>query len=121
MSDKNHEHYLEQIESAVAETTKELMETTDYDKRGLYKRIAEQQVEIDRLREYQSNDKTTIKKLRKQVEELNMFESELAQQRLDEIIELEHKIKELESEKPYEELYELQHENDKLKEQLKGE
>ena len=64
MTDKNHEQYLEQIETAFAETTKELMETTNFDKRRLYKKIAEQEIEIDRLKEYQPNDKITIKKLK---------------------------------------------------------
>ena len=61
MSDKNHEQYLEQIETAVTETTEELMSNINN-----AKLVAEKQVEINRLREYQSNDRKTIRKLRAQ-------------------------------------------------------
>tara|TARA_R110002110_G_scaffold45612_2_gene138843 strand:+ start:800 stop:1669 length:870 start_codon:yes stop_codon:yes gene_type:complete len=61
MSDKNHEQYLEQIETAVTETTEELMSNINN-----AKLVAEKQVEINRLREYQSNDRNTIRKLRAQ-------------------------------------------------------
>ena len=61
MSDKNHEQYLEQIETAVTETTEELMSNINN-----AKLVAEKQVEINRLMEYQSNDRKTIRKLRAQ-------------------------------------------------------
>lgn len=68
-ADKNHEKYLEEIETAVAETTKALMENEDYNLREAYRKIAEQDVEIKRLKEYQSNDRKTIRNLRKQLAE----------------------------------------------------
>ena len=71
MSDKNHEQYLEQIETAVAETTKSLLAAAEEDNqptpknfRKVARMVAEKQVEIDRLKEYQSNDKKTIRQLR---------------------------------------------------------
>tara|TARA_R110000822_G_scaffold40393_6_gene110016 strand:- start:7 stop:882 length:876 start_codon:yes stop_codon:yes gene_type:complete len=63
MSDKNHEQYLEQIETAVTETTEELMSNINNINAKL---VAEKQVEINRLMEYQSNDRKTIRKLRAQ-------------------------------------------------------
>ena len=64
MSDKNHEQYLEQIETAVAETTQKLFQEDALLTRRMARMVAEKQVEIDRLMEYQSNDKKTIRQLR---------------------------------------------------------
>ena len=52
------------------------------------------------------------KKLKEKVFDLEACDSELADTRLNEIINLEGRIKELENEKPYEELYKLQEEID---------
>lgn len=67
--EKNHEQYLEQIEIAVAETTKELMSKHNGDLRAMAKVCAEKQVEINRLKEYQSSDRKTIRNLKKQLKE----------------------------------------------------
>jgi len=69
MTDKNHEQYLEQIEIAVAETTKELMSKHNGDLRAMAKVCAEKQVEINRLKEYYSEDKKTIRNLRVKLKE----------------------------------------------------
>lgn len=78
-ADKNHEQYLEEIETAVAETTKALMENEDYNLREAYRKIAQQDVEIKRLMEYQSNDRKTIRNLRAQLakatEDISGYES----------------------------------------------
>ena len=68
-ADKNHEKYLEEIETAVAETTKSLMENEDYNLREAYRKIAQQDVEIKRLKEYQSSDRKTNRNLRAQLAE----------------------------------------------------
>jgi len=69
MTDKNHEQYLEQIEIAVMETTKELMSKHNGDLRAMAKVCAEKQVEINRLKEYYNDDKKTIRNLRIQLAE----------------------------------------------------
>jgi len=69
VAEKNHEQYLEQIEIAVAETTKELMSKHNGDLRAMAKVCAEKQVEINRLKEYQDNDRKTIKQLRAHLRE----------------------------------------------------
>ena len=68
-AEKNHEQYLEQIEIAVAETTKELMGKHNGDLRAMAKVCAEKQIEINRLKEYQDDDRKTIRKLRKLLKE----------------------------------------------------
>ena len=68
-TEKNHEQYLEEIEIAVAETTKALMEEHNTDLRKLAKVCAEKQVEIERLKEYQTNDRKTIRNLRGMLKE----------------------------------------------------
>ena len=68
-ADKNHEQYLEEIETAVAETTKALMENEDYNLRKACREIAQQKIEIKRLKEYQSNDRKTIRNLRARLAE----------------------------------------------------
>lgn len=70
-ADKNHEYYLEQIETAVAETTMDILEKRGGDLRAMAKLVAEKQVEINRLKEYQSEDRKTIRKLRKLLKECN--------------------------------------------------
>lgn len=69
MTDKNHEQYLEQIEIAVAETTKEIMSKHNGDLRAMAKVCAEKQVEINRLKEYYNDDKKTIRNLRVNLKE----------------------------------------------------
>jgi len=69
MTDKNHEQYLEQIETAVAETTMDILEKHSGDLRAMAKLVAEKQVEINRLKEYQSEDKKTIRNLRVKLNE----------------------------------------------------
>ena len=64
MSDKNHEQYLEQIETAVAEITTEILDKHSGDLRAMAKVCAEKQVEINRLKEHQSDDRSTIRNLR---------------------------------------------------------
>ena len=66
-ADKNHEQYLQEIEIAVAQTTKELMEEHNTDLRKLAKVCAEKQVEVERLKEFQENDRKTIRSLRQQL------------------------------------------------------
>ena len=61
------------------------------------------------------------KKLKEKIFDLENTDSKIADERLDEIIKLECRVKELEDEKPYEELYNLQHENEKLKEEVNTE
>ena len=70
-ADKNHEQYLEQIETAVAETTMDILEKRGGDLRAMAKLVAEKQVEINRLKEYQDNDRKTIRNLRKLLKECN--------------------------------------------------
>jgi hypothetical protein len=58
--------------------------------------------------------------LKEKIFDLENLDSKIADERLDEIIKLESRIKELEDEKPYEELYKLEklkEENEKLKEE----
>lgn len=80
-NDKNHEQYLEQIEIAVAETTKELMSKHNGDLRAMAKVCAEKQVEINRLKEYYTDDKKTIRnlrvKLKEATEEIDLYKEEL--------------------------------------------
>ena len=68
MTDKNHEQYLEQIETAVAETTKSLMDEVAAGK--FAKLVAEKQVEINRLKEFQKDDRKTIREVRGHLKEL---------------------------------------------------
>jgi chromosome segregation ATPase len=69
MTDKNHEQYLEQIETAVAETTMDILEKHSGDLRAMAKLVAEKQVEINRLKEYYNDDKKTIRSLRVKLNE----------------------------------------------------
>ena len=71
MADKNHEQYLEQIETAVAETTMDILEKHSGDLRAMAKLVAEKQVEINRLKEYHSEERKTIRNLRKLLKECN--------------------------------------------------
>ena len=68
-AEKNHEKYLEQIEIAVAETTKELMSKHNGDLRAMAKVCAEKQVEINRLKEFQDNDRKSVRSLRQKLKE----------------------------------------------------
>ena len=86
VAEKNHEQYLEQIEIAVAETTKELMSKHNGDLRAMAKLVAEKQVEINRLKEFQDNDRKTIRSLRLKLKEA-----------VDEIEANEHDVKTLEN------------------------
>tara|TARA_R100000951_G_C2554500_1_gene153537 strand:+ start:112 stop:522 length:411 start_codon:yes stop_codon:yes gene_type:complete len=76
MTDKNHELYLEDIETAIAKTTKELMDSDEYNlrsahesRREAFRKIAEQDVEIQRLRKYKTEDNKTIRNLRSHLQE----------------------------------------------------
>jgi len=82
MDNKNHEQYLEQVEIAVAETTMDLMKKHNGDLRAMANVCAEKQVEINRLKQYQTNDRKTIKQLRGHFQEA-----------VDEIAELKDKDK----------------------------
>ena len=68
-ADKNHEQYLEEIEIAVAQTTKALMEEHNSDLRKLAKVCAEKQLQVKRLKEFQENDRSTIHSLRVKLEQ----------------------------------------------------
>ena len=68
-ADKNHEQYLEEIEIAVAQTTKALMEEHNSDLRKLAKVCAEKQLQVKRLKEFQENDRSTIRSLRVKLEQ----------------------------------------------------
>lgn len=99
--EKNHEQYLEQIEIAVAETTKELMNKHNGDLRAMAKVCAEKQVEINRLKEYQSDDRKTIRNLRKQLKEA-VEESNLYQRDISRLVDDNKKLKdEIELQKDY--------------------
>ncbi len=63
-AEKNHEQYLEQIETAVANTTMDILEKHSGDLRAMAKLVAEKQVEINRLKEYYNDDRKTIRSLR---------------------------------------------------------
>ena len=69
MTDKNHEQYLEQIETAVAETTMDILEKHSGDLRAMAKLVAEKQVEINRLKEFYNDDRKTIRSLRVKLNE----------------------------------------------------
>jgi uncharacterized phage infection (PIP) family protein YhgE len=98
MSDKNHEQYLEQIETAVAETTKSLLAAAEEDNqptpknfRKMARMVAEKQVEIDRLKEYQSNDKKTIRQLRAHFKEAVDEATELKEEN-KKLAEIDHQL-----------------------------
>lgn len=131
MTDKNHEQYLEQIEIAVMETTKELMSKHNGDLRAMAKVCAEKQVEINRLREYQNNDRKTIRNLRAQLaeatEEIEDINNRWVEDKEADRIEIEGLKDEIEcrnstwetKEKEYEgEIVELKEEIDLYKEEL---
>ncbi len=69
VAEKNHEQYLEQIEKAVANTTMDILEKHSGDLRAMAKLVAEKQVEINRLKEFQDNDRKTIRSLRLKLKE----------------------------------------------------
>lgn len=89
MSNKNHEQYLEQIETAVAETTQKLFQEDALLTRRMARMVAEKQVEIDRLKEHQSDDRSTIRNLRAHFKEA-----------VNEATELKSEVKKLEEERP---------------------
>ena len=68
-ADKNHEQYLEQIETAVANTTMDILEKHSGDLRAMAKLVAEKQVEINRLKEFYNDDRKTIRSLRVKLNE----------------------------------------------------
>lgn len=80
-AEKNHEQYLEEIEIAVAQTTKTLMEEHNSDLRKLAKVCAEKQLQVKRLKEFQENDRSTIRSLRAKlaeaIEEIDLYKEEL--------------------------------------------
>lgn len=87
MTDKNHEQYLEQIETAVMETTKSLMTEPNQNLRAMAKVCAEKQVEINRLKEFQKDDRKTIRELRGHLKEL-------AEEGVAEVTELKEELEE---------------------------
>jgi len=87
MADKNHEQYLEQIETAVAETTQKLLQEDALLTRRMAGMLAEKQVEIDRLKEFKKDDRKTIRDLRGHLKEL-------AEEGVAEVTELKKELEE---------------------------
>tara|TARA_R110000803_G_scaffold35633_3_gene76924 strand:- start:1043 stop:1465 length:423 start_codon:yes stop_codon:yes gene_type:complete len=100
MDTKNHEQYLEQIELAVQETTRDLLSKHNGDLRAMAKVCAEKQVEINRLKENQTNDRNTIKQLRylfqeadderniyKEESEFGLYQYRKVKEELEELVE----------------------------------
>lgn len=131
MTDKNHEQYLEQIETAVAETTMDILEKHSGDLRAMAKLVAEKQVEINRLKEFYSEDKKIIRSLRVKLNEA-VEESNLYQRDISRLVEDKKKLKdEIELQKDYidaipykveeykDELHAVMGENRMLKDEIK--
>lgn len=121
-AEKNHEHYLEEIEIAVAQTTKTLMEEHNSDLRKLAKVCAEKQLQVKRLKEFQENDRKTIRSLRaKLAEAIEEIECRNSTWETKEG-EYEGEIVELKEENDLykEELDVAHHEYDKLKDEKQG-
>ena len=95
MDNKNHEQYLEQIEIAIAETTKDLMEKHNGDLRAMANVCAEKQVEINRLKQYQLNDRKTIKQLRGHFQEAVDEATELKEERENASYELAGELEDI--------------------------
>ena len=110
MSDKNHEQYLEQIETAVAEITTEILDKHSGDLRAMAKVCAEKQVEINRLKEHQTDDRSTIRNLRAHFKEAVDEATELKDE-----IECRHSTWESREGEYEGEIEELKEENDELK------
>ena len=92
MDNKNHELYLEEIETAVAENTKELLTTQSSSLRVMAKLVAEKQVEINRLKEYYSNDRKTIRNLRQLLKEATEENEVIMLQGIHKILEKDKEI-----------------------------
>ena len=92
MDNKNHELYLEEIETAVAETTKELLTKQSSSLRVMAKLVAEKQVEINRLKEYYSNDRKTIRNLRQLLKEATEENEVIMLQGIHKILEKDKEI-----------------------------
>ena len=70
MDNKNHEDYLEKLEIQIAEKMLELAEGDDdvaMERRTLYRRLAEKDVEIDRLKKYHNDSLKVKREARKEV------------------------------------------------------
>ena len=121
-ADKNHEQYLEQIETAVANTTMDILEKHSGDLRAMAKLVAEKQVEINRLKEYYNDDKKTIRSLRvklnEAVEEIECRNStwETKEKEYEEELDIAH----FEYDKLKEEKYSLYLKWSELKEELQS-
>lgn len=124
MTDKNHEQYLEQIEKAVAETTMDILEKHSGDLRAMAKVCAEKQVEINRLKEYYTDDRKTIRNLRVKLKEATE-EIDLYQRDIGRLVEDKEELKDYidaipdKVEEYKDELHAVMGENRMLKEEIK--
>ena len=71
--ENNHEAYLELVENAVAETTQQLLAEGDTDIRKLTRRLAEKEVEIQRIKGHLVGERAKAKCLNKTLKELQGF------------------------------------------------
>jgi len=123
MTDKNHEQYLEQIETAVANTTMDILEKHSGDLRAMAKLVAEKQVEINRLKEYYNDDKKTIRSLRVKLNEATE-EIDLYQRDIGRLVEDKEELKDYidaipdKVEEYKDELHAVMGENRMLKEEI---
>ena len=128
-ADKNHEQYLEEVATAVAETTKALMDEFQLDVarpphdqlREIYRKLAERDVEIKRLKEYQTNDRKTIRNLRGVLKEASEEVENLKKRQLPFGWTVESCASLKEERDEYKEELDIAHfEYEKLKEQLQS-
>jgi chromosome segregation ATPase len=82
MDNKNHEQYLVEIENAVAETTQQLINSVVFsNKEEYYKKLAEKETEICRLKSHQLGNNKKVKNLRNLLatatEEIKLYQEEL--------------------------------------------
>ena len=66
--EKSHEAYLELVENAVAETTQQLLAEGDTDIRKLTRRLAEKEVEIQRIKGHLVGERAKVKKTQKELQ-----------------------------------------------------
>jgi len=82
MENKNHEQYIVEIENAVAETTQQLMNSVVFsNKEEYYKKLAEKETEICRLKSHQLGNNKRVKNLRNLLatatEEIKQYQEEV--------------------------------------------
>jgi len=82
MENKNHEQYIVEIENAVAETTQQLMNSVVFsNKEEYYKKLAEKETEICRLKSHQQGNNKKVKNLRNLLatatEEIKQYQEEV--------------------------------------------